>query len=1138
MPLSGTITFTDNGGPVAGCTVSFSTSTGIATCTTSSLALGAHPLKATYSNDPSYQFTAQTLTQTVNQGSTTTAIGTSSTSPKVNQQVTLTATVTANPAGATKLSGSVTFTDTPQGGSAVTICSNVAVSPSTGQATCSDSWPSAGTHTINAAYANDTNFTGSDSTANPVTENVGSAGTTTTLASSAPSATVNQSPSVMFTATITENPVGTAGLHGTVAFTDNGSPISGCSAVSPGATSGSGTATAVCIDAGLTAVGSPHSILATYGNDTNFGGSSNSPALSQTVSPATASVSLQSSSPSSAVNQSVTFTAQITPTTAIPSGGVSLSGKVSFTDTPSGGSASPISNCTTVALVIVGGAAQATCTTSSLALGSHTIAATYGSDSNFSAVTPGTTPQTVSAASSSIALSSSAGGNTSIVNQTVVFSASIFVPAGPNTPSGTFAFTDNGTTICSGIGPTQVSGTNNWTAPCTDSLSSLIVGTHNIVANYSGDTHFTFTSGSLTQTVKQGSTTLSLTNPQTPSVFNQSVTFTATVNPNPSGSVKPSGNVSFVDSVTGQPITTCASAVPVTSALQATCTTSTLAVGSHTITATYANDANFTGSSNMFTQTVNAATSSISLSSSTGGTSTVNQSVTFKATVPVPSGQTPSGTVNFTDNGNPAAGTGCTNASLTLQGGVYFATCADQSLTAGAHTIVASYGGDKNLSVANNAIVQQVAQSQSQTVLTSNVSPAFSATGNSKNFKDSVTFTATVTAVPPAGSTVSVALQQGTVTFTVNGIAICTGATVTAGVAMCPTSTTAAAGFTGGTNGVLATYSGDPNYQNSNGSFPEVVEDYSIGVSPVPANAVGVLVTQGFTNGNDPFASAALSVTPASTANFSASPALSCSGAGTGAPTCGFPSGSASSCQATATLPIAASGVQQSLAVCVDATKATPGTYTMTMTATDPTTSIVRTTTFPVTVRALSAPLTVVSGQSTNNQATISFSLPAGVGLTLTSSSCGLATGPELSSAVNPQTLFISCSFQPSSVKSSTSSQTASVNAIIATGAGTTASLGQHSTLFFAGLLGLPIFGLFGLLGGRKSTRTIFLRLLALVAICLAGWQISGCGGSFHASTTATKGGQTPPGAYYVLVTGTGSDGNSYEAVIQLNVTL
>ncbi len=1137
VPFSGTFTFTDNGGPVAGCTVSFNTSTGIATCTTSSLALGAHPLKATYSNDPSYQFTAQSFTQTVNQGSTTIAIGTSNGAPAVNAQVTLTATVTPNPSGPTKLSGSVTFTDTPQGGSGVTICSNVAVSPSTGQATCTDSWPSAGTHAISAAYANDANFTGSTTTTS-ATETVGAASTTTTLASSAPSATVNQSPSVVFTATITESPVGTAGLHGTVNFTDNGTSIAGCSAVSPGATSGSGTATAVCTDPGLTAVGSPHSILATYGNDPNFGGSSNNPALSETVSPAAATVALQSSAPSSVTNQSVTFTAQITPTTPIPSGGVALSGKVSFTDTPSGGSASAISGCTNVALVIVGGVAQATCTTSSLALGSHTIAAAYGSDANFTAATPGTVTQTVSAASSAIALTSSATGNTSTVNQTVVFTASILVPTGPNNPTGTFAFTDNGTTICSGVAPIAVTGTNNWTAPCTD--SSLIAGSHTIVSAYSGDTHFTYSNGSLTQTVNPGSTTVSLASTQNPSVVNQSITFQAIITPNPSGAVALSGKVGFVDSVTSQSITGCSavSLTVVSGNSVATCSTSALAVGAHTITATYASDANFTGNFSTFVQTVNAATSSISLSSSTGGASTVNQSVAFKAIVPVPSGQTPSGTVNFTDNGNPAAGTGCTNASLTLQSGVYFATCTDQSLTAGAHTIVASYGGDKNLTVANNDVVQQVAQGQSQTVLTSNLSPAFLAADNPNNFKDSVIFTAAVSVVPPAGSTVVVPLSVGTVSFSVNGIAICTGATVTSGVATCATSTTAAAGFTGGTNGVVATYTGDPNYQTSSGPFNQLIEDYTISVSPVPANAIGVLVTQGFTTANDPFAPAALSVTPVSTANFTGSPALTCAGSGAGAPTCGFASTSATSCQATATLAIAASGVQPSIGVCVDATKATPGTYTMTMTATDPTTGIVRTTTFPVTVRALSAPLTVVSGQTTNNQATISFSLPAGVSLALTSSSCGLATGPELSSAVNPQTLFISCSFTPSSVPSSASPQTASVTATLTTGSGTTSSLDRHSTLFFAGLLGLPIFGLFGLLGGRKSTRTIFLRLLAVAAICLAGWQISGCGGSFHGSSTVTSGGQTPPGSYYVLVTGTGSDSNTYEAVIQLNVTL
>jgi hypothetical protein len=94
-----------------------------------------------------------------------------------------------------------------------------------------------------------------------------------------------------------------------------------------------------------------------------------------------------------------------------------------------------------------------------------------------------------------------------------------------------------------------------------------------------------------------------------------------------------------------------------------------------------------------------------------------------------------------------------------------------------------------------------------------------------------------------------------------------------------------------------------------------------------------------------------------------------------------------------------------------------------------------------------------------------------------------------------------------------------------------------HSTLLVAGVFGLPIFGLLGLLGGRKSLRSTLLRTIALILICVAAWQVMGCGGSFHGSGT-TNGGQTPPGVYDILVQGTGSDGNTYQAVIKLTVTL
>jgi len=81
-----------------------------------------------------------------------------------------------------------------------------------------------------------------------------------------------------------------------------------------------------------------------------------------------------------------------------------------------------------------------------------------------------------------------------------------------------------------------------------------------------------------------------------PSNFGQSVTFTATVNPQFSGTV--TGSVTFYDGTTALKIAYLSGAV-------AKFTTSTLTVGSHTITATYNGSTNFDGSSGSLTQKVN-----------------------------------------------------------------------------------------------------------------------------------------------------------------------------------------------------------------------------------------------------------------------------------------------------------------------------------------------------------------------------------------------------------------------------------------------------------------------------------------------------------------------------------------------------
>ena len=161
----------------------------------------------------------------------------------------------------------------------------------------------------------------------------------------------------------------------------------------------------------------------------------------------------------------------------------------------------------------------------------------------------------------------------------------------------------------------------------TFSPSSLSVGSHSITAVYSGDTDFTGSSSvAITQTVNQASGTTSVSSSVNPSVYGQSVTFTATVTPVSPGAGIPTGTVTFYDGPASLGTGTLSSG-------SAAFSTSSLIVGLHSITAEYGGDTGFTGStSDTITQTVSQASGTTSVSSSVNP-SVYGQSVTFTATV-------------------------------------------------------------------------------------------------------------------------------------------------------------------------------------------------------------------------------------------------------------------------------------------------------------------------------------------------------------------------------------------------------------------------------------------------------------------------------------------------------------------------
>ncbi len=144
-------------------------------------------------------------------------------------------------------------------------------------------------------------------------------------------------------------------------------------------------------------------------------------------------------------------------------------------------------------------------------------------------------------------------------------------------------------------------GTLNLGSPdtATFTTSSLAVGTQSITAVYSGDANFTTsTSSTLTQTVKQASTTTSVVSSANPSTYGQAVTFTATISPVSPGSGTPTGTVTFYDGSTTLGTATLSGGI-------ASFTTSSLAVGTHSIKVVYSGDTNFkTSTSAVLSQVV------------------------------------------------------------------------------------------------------------------------------------------------------------------------------------------------------------------------------------------------------------------------------------------------------------------------------------------------------------------------------------------------------------------------------------------------------------------------------------------------------------------------------------------------------
>jgi large repetitive protein len=666
MQITFTAAVANTSGPVPTGTVQFTEgstvlgtgtldSSGHATLTLSSLAPGVHSVFAVYSGDSDDHVSSSgPVVETIQQIPTASVLTSDANPAGAGATIHLTATVAiasgASPNGA--ISGAVTFSE----GSAVL---GTAAINSSGVATLAVSTLAVGLQNIVATYPGNTNYAGS--TSNVLPETIATTGTTTVLTAGGPTKVSGQM--VTLTATVSSH---TGVPTGNVVFQD------GSNSLGQGLLNAQGVAT---LSSSTLLVG-PHTLTAVYQGDGSYTSSTSAPLL-ETITLATTGLTLATATNPVVVGTSVTFSATLTGNGVAPTGALTLRD----------GSA-------VIATQNVTNTGTFTFTVSSLAIGAHSLTAAYAGDANNAAAVSSSIAVTVQQATTSTSLVSSA--NPSAVGQGITLTAGV-TSAGSGI-TGSVSFLDGATTI--GSAPLNGSGIATLTT------SSLLFGAHSLSAVYSGDTnHATSTSSTMTQQILQVAG-LALSSSLNPAVTGTNVVFSAKATG--VGSLVPTGSVTFSDGAT--PLAT----VALNGAGLGTLPTSALAVGAHSIAASYSGDTNYEAAVSSLVETIQGANTQIALAAS-ANPAIYGTPLTLTSTVSS-NGGTATGTVTFTDGGT-TIGSAVLNA-----GGV--ATLTTSSLAPGAHSILASYAGDGKASPSTSAPLTINVLQLTSVALASSANPA------------------------------------------------------------------------------------------------------------------------------------------------------------------------------------------------------------------------------------------------------------------------------------------------------------------------------------------------------------------------------------------------------------------------------
>jgi hypothetical protein len=373
----------------------------------------------------------------------------------------------------------------------------------------------------------------------------------------------------------------------------------------------------------------------------------------------------------------------------------------------------------------------------------------------------------------------------STYGQNVTFTATVSSGA---TPTGSVAFTIDGTATDPASVNVSSAGNNSAVASYT-TTTPLAVGAHAVVATFTSakSANFLSSNNTLSQSVNEATAVAVTSSAGSTVVLGTSVTFTAKV-VSGGGGVTPDGTVTFYDGAIpiGSPV-----AIDGTGA--ASVSTASLSSGTHQIAAVFGGDPNtfILGSRSAALNLDIQGTSAVQVNS-TPNPSIYGNSITFVASVTSNSGVAATGTVKFLD-GTTQIGTAA------LAGNPGATSFAISTLTAGSHSISASYQGDQNNGPASASIAQTVNLTPTVTAVSATPDPGIAG--------KAITLTATVTVASGTGKT------TGTVTFT-DGAAFLGTANIGAGGVASLNKT-----LFPGPHAIVATYAGDGN-NNGSASAP------------------------------------------------------------------------------------------------------------------------------------------------------------------------------------------------------------------------------------------------------------------------------------------------------------------------------